>query len=164
MQNDYIMRVIVQFVQALTSIARKRKEGHYKEAAEAVKTASRHYLRTDIDTLFWTHTPDQVVDSFKDFTDHLDTERCVLFADLLCELALIYEAEQKLEDTLHFKIAALHLYAVGIPKEVAFQSPQYFEKVKLLIQELRIQTFSEKVLESLLCYQQFLSTASKIKV
>ncbi len=163
MQNDYIMRVIEQFVQALMLIAQKRKEGNYKEAIEAVKMASRHYLRTDVDTLFWTHTPDQVVDSFKDFTDHLDTERCVLFADLLYELVLIYEAEQKL-DTLCFKTTALHLYAVGIPKEVAFQSPQYFEKVALLTKELKDQTFSEKVLESLRSYEEFLLTAPKTKI
>ena len=71
MQNDYIMRIIEQFVQALMAIAKNRKEGNYKEATEAVKTASRHYLRTDMDLLFLTHTPDQVVDYFKDFTDYI---------------------------------------------------------------------------------------------
>ena len=161
MQNDYIMRIIEQFVQALMAIAKNRKEGNYKEATEAVKTASRHYLRTDMDILFLTHTPDQVVDYFKDFTDYLDTERCVLFADLLCELALIHEAERKLEDSVRFRRIALHLYAIGIPKEVTFQSPQYFEKVAALIGELKEQIFSEKVLEGLRCYEAFLLTISK---
>src|SRR5690242_15983710 len=81
MQKDYIMRIVEQFVQAILSIMRRRKDGQYKEAREQIRTAARYLLRIDIDLLLLFNN-DYVLDHFKDSTNRLDTERCVLGADL----------------------------------------------------------------------------------
>jgi hypothetical protein len=154
--QDYIMRIIEQFVQAIVAIVRRRKAGEYKEARELVRTTGRHLLRTDIDLLLL-HDPDQILDHFKDFSHHLETEKCVLAADLFHELALIEESQQQPAAALRLKILCLHLYTTALPQEEQFQKPPYFEKIASLIAELKDQPLSEKVQQSVRSYEEFLS-------
>lgn len=158
MQKDYIMRIIEQFVQAILSIMRRRKAEDYKEARELVRTTGRYLLRMDIDLLLL-YDPDQILDHFKDFANRLETEKCVLSADLFHELALIEEAEKQPAAALRLKVLCLHLYTTGLPKEQQFQNPQYVEKVAALIEELKDQPLSEKAQLSLRSYEEFFSKA-----
>ena len=127
MQKDYIMRLVEQFVQTIVAIMRRRKSEDYKEARELVRTTARYLLRTDIDLLLLYH-PDQILDHFKDFANRLETEKCVLGADLFYELALIEEAEQQAAMALRLKILSLHLYTTAVPKE-----QQFAEKERLTL-------------------------------
>lgn len=156
MQKDYIMRIVEQFVQALLAIMRRRKAGEYKEAREQVRTTARYLLRTDIDLLLL-YDPDQILDHFKDFSDRLETEKCILGADLFHELALIEEAEKQPAAALRLKMLCLHLYTTALPKEQQFQEPQYFEKVATLIEELKDHPLSEKIQLSLRSYEEFIA-------
>ena len=156
MQKDYIMRIVEQFIQAILSIMRRRKAEDYKEARELVRTTGRYLLRMDIDLLLL-YDPDQILDHFKDFSDHLETEKCVLSADLFRELALIEEAEKQPATALRLKMLCLHLYTTALPKEQQFQKPQYFEKVAALIEELKDQPLSEKIQLSLRSYEEFIA-------
>ena len=85
MQNDYIMRIVERFVQALVAIMCRRKVEDYKEARQLVRTAARYLLKMDIDLLLL-HNPDQILDHFTDCSNCLETEKCVLGADLFHEL------------------------------------------------------------------------------
>lgn len=156
MQQDYIMRIIEQLVQALLAIMRRRKAGEYKEARQQVRIAARYLLRTDIDMLLF-YSDDAILDHFKNFEGQLETERCVLGADLFYELALIEEAEGNHAAALSLKILCLHLYTLAIPKEPQFQETPYFEKVEALTKELQGKPLSEKALKSLHSYEQFVS-------
>lgn len=135
MQKDYIMRIVEQLVQAILAIVRRRKDGEYKEAREQVRTAAHYLLRIDIDLLLL-YTDEYILDHFKDFTNCLETEKCVLGADLFYELALIEEAENQVAKALRLKNLCLYLYTIALPKEQQFQKAQYFEKVAALIEEL----------------------------
>lgn len=135
MQNDYIMRIIEQFIQAIIAIVQRRKSGNYKEALELIQKASRYYLKTGIDMLL-AYSPEQIVDHFKDSETYFDAERCILCADLLYELALINEALQQKEAATGLKATCLHLYQIAIPKEQRFQVPEYLEKISVLTNEL----------------------------
>lgn len=156
MQNDFIMKIVEQIVQAIVTIMRRRKNGQYKEARELVKTTSRYLLRLDIDVLILLH-PDQILDYFRDYTDNIDTERCVLGADLLYELALIEEAELQDAKASRLKLICLYLYATGIPKEIQFQQPQYFERVAKLKEDLKDESLSPNVIGAFESFQEFLS-------
>ena len=156
MQKDYIMRIVEQFVQAILSIMRRRKAEDYKEARELVRTTGRYLLRMDIDLLLL-YDPDQILDHFKDFSNRLEMEKCVLGADLFHELALIEEAEKQPEAALRLKMLCLHLYTTALPKEQQFQKPEYFEKVASLIEELKHQPLSEKIQLSVRFYEEFIA-------
>ncbi len=153
------MRIVEQFVQAILAIMRRRKAGEYKEAREQVRTAARYLLRMDIDLLLL-FNDEHVLDHFKDFANRLDTEKCVLGADLFYELAMIEEAEKQSDRALRLKELCLYLYTVGLPKEVQFQKAQYFEKVSSLIEALRNQPLSEQTLASLRTYNAFMGRCS----
>ncbi len=155
MQKDYIMRIVEQFVQAILAIMHRRKAGEYKEAREQVRTAARYLLRTNIDLLLL-YGNDQIIDHFKDFADRLETEKCVLGADLFHELALIEEAEKRPDEALRLKALCLHLYTTALPKEQQFQKPQYIEKVAALVEELKAQPLSEQIQLSVRAYEEFL--------
>jgi hypothetical protein len=148
------MRIVEQFSQAILAIMQCRKAGDYKEAREQIRITGRHLLRMDIDLLLLYH-PDQILDHFTDIAGRLETQKCVLGADLLYELALIEEALQRSEDALRLKVVCIHLYAAALPKDLQFQKSQYFEKVAALKEELKDQSFSEKVLANLHSYDQF---------
>jgi|JI10StandDraft_1071094.scaffolds.fasta_scaffold01893_7 hypothetical protein len=152
MQQDYIMRIVEQLVQAILAIMQRRKAGEYKEAREQVRTAVRYLLRTDLDLLLL-YDNERILDHFKDFSDRFETEKCVLGADLFYELALIEEAEQQSTNGLRLKELCLYLYSIGIPKELQFQESQHFEKISTLIAELRKQQLSEKAIENLRSFE-----------
>ncbi len=156
MQKDYIMRIVEQFAQAILAIMHRRKAEDYKEARELVRTTGRYLLRMDIDLLLL-YDPDQILDHFKDFSDRLETEKCILGADLFHELALIEEAEKQPGAALRLKMLCLHLYTTALPKEQQFQNPQYVKKVATLIEELENQQLSEKAQTSLRSYEEFLA-------
>jgi len=161
MQKDYIMRIVEQFVQAILSIMRCRKNGEYKEAREQVRTAARYLLRMDIDLLLW-FTDDYLLDHFRDFTNQLDTEKCILGADLFQELTLIEEAENQTAAADRLKILCLYLYATALPKEQQFQKPEYLKKVATLIKELKNKPLSEKVQASVRSYEEFITKMSEM--
>lgn len=157
MQQDYIMRIVEQLVQAILSIMQRRKAGEHKEAREQARTAVRYLLRTDLDLLLL-YDNERILDHFKDFADRFETEKCVLGADLFYELALIEEAEQQSASAMRLKELCLYLYAIGLPKEAQFQEPQHFEKISALIKELRNQQLSEKSIENLHSFDNFIES------
>lgn len=154
MQNDYIMRIIEQFVQAIVAIIQRRKTGKYKESYELIKKASRYYLGIDLDTLLCL-TGQEICDYFRDSENNLNTEKCVLCADLLYELALILEAQQEKEACTNLKMICLYLYTISIPSEPQFQLFQYFEKISLLTEELKHLSLPVYELTNLQSYEEF---------
>ncbi len=155
MPNDYIMRIVQQFIQMLVSIIQKRKAGKHGEAIGEIQTASRAYLRTDLTLLLYCQ-PEQIPDLFRTLTGEIDTERCVLAADLLHELALIRSAEHKTAESLHLKKVCLNLYALALPKEKQFQNAEYFAKADTLAEELKGQSLSENLRKNLQSYRDFI--------
>jgi hypothetical protein len=154
MQNDYIMRIIEQFIQALLSIMQRRKAEDYKEARVLIQTTGRYLLRMDVNLLLL-YDFDQILDHFKDFSDRLETQKCILGADLFYELALIEEAENNLAAALRLKTLCLHLYTIALPKEKQFQEARYFDKVAILIEELNDSLLLDKTQVSLASYRKF---------
>jgi len=151
--QDYIMRMIEQFVQAIVSIMRRRKSGEYQEARKEAQVALRYFLKINTDLLF-VYDSEQILEFLRDFSGHLETEKCVLTADLLYELALVEEAEKSLQMAIHLKRIALHLYVVGIMDQSRFQIPDYFLKIRQLIEELKRESLSEEAIYSLKQYQK----------
>ncbi len=156
MQKDYIMRMVEQFAQAIASIICHRKSENYQEAQVLVQTTGRYLLRMDFNLLLcYNHA--EIMEHFKDFSKCFETEKCVLGADLFYELALIEEAQQRLEAALRLKILSLHLYTIGIPKELQFQESYYFGKISSLIDELKNQRLPEEVRINLRDYEGFIA-------
>lgn len=153
--SDYIMKIIEQFVQAIIRIIKLRKSGHHKEAIAQIQTASRFFLRADLHTLIYC-SPDKILDQFRDLSGEINTQKCVLCADLLYELALVNEASQINADPVHLKTLCLNLYCFAIPKEEQFQTETYFAKVTNLISQLEDHRLSESIMANLRGYQQFL--------
>jgi hypothetical protein len=157
MQKDYILRIIEQFVQALVSIMSSRKDGRYEEALGQIDTASRKYLNSEI-SFFLDLTPDQLVEYFKGNSSHIDTERGIICADLLYELALICEEKRSLNESLSLKIMSLNLYLTIIPEDVDFQVPDYEKKISEILKIINIHSLPKKIQEKILQYQKFSPT------
>ena len=124
MNSDYIIRMIEQFIQAIVAIVKARKAGNYEEAFHQIQNASQRYLQADIIALL-NKTPEQLLEHFKGGTKYFDAEQCIICADLLYETALICEAKQSEDLSLHAKILCLNLYLNAIPKEKRFQTQAY---------------------------------------
>ena len=125
MQHDNLMRKIEQFIQAMIAVVLRRKEGKHKEAVELIQTACRFYLNIELSTLL-TFTPEQMADHFR------NTQKCVMCADLLYELALVSEGQNQREAARQLKNSCLYLYRTAIPLE-----PRHEEKLALLTAELQ---------------------------
>jgi hypothetical protein len=100
-----------------------------------IQSASRYYLQTEIDILL-SYSPEKLVDYFKDAANTLDSEKCVICADLLYEFALICEAKDYKEAAQGIKTSCLHLYKTVVPKEAQFQKKLYLERMAVLVKEL----------------------------
>lgn len=155
MNSDYIIRIIEQFIQTIVAIVKARKAGNYEEAFHQIQNASQRYLHTDISS-FLNKTPDQLLEHFKSGTKYFDAEQCIFCADLLYEIALICEAKQCEDLSLHSKLLSLHLYLNAIPKEKQFQTQAYIERVSDLIKDLESKTIPETVREGIPIYRKVL--------
>lgn len=129
MNSDYIMRIIEQFVKALAAIIRARKAGQHEEAFRQIQITSQDYLKTDILSLLHC-SAEECLSRFRTGNE-IDSERCVICADLLYELALIFDAKQLSADALRLKKLSLQLYQSVIPAE-----PHHLKKIELLAEEL----------------------------
>lgn len=136
-QNDYILRMIEQFAKMIASIILRRKAGDHKGALEQIQTTSRLYLKIELEELI-AHTPEQMVESFRDPKGQLDLVKCVLCADLLLQLTLLSEEKGQKEASLELKKSCLYLYQLAIPKEKQFQTPEYESKITALEMELGV--------------------------
>lgn len=135
MQSDYILRIIEQFIQAIVAIVQRRKAGNYKEAYELIQKTSRYYLKTDIELLLH-YSPDQIINLFRDSTNHLDAPLCICCADLLQELALINEAMKQDKEASRIKSTCLCLYKTAVLENKDCQTSENFEKISILEREL----------------------------
>lgn len=156
MNSDYIIRIIEQFIQAIVAIVKARKAGNYEEAFHQIQNASQRYLQTDI-IAFLNKTPEQLLEHFKSGTKYFDAEQCVFCADLLYETALICEAKQSDDLSLHTKILCLHLYLNAIPKDKQFQTQDYMDKVDGLIKDLECKVIPDSVKEVIPIYRKTLN-------
>lgn len=154
MQQDYILRIIEQLVQAIGAIMRRRKAGEYKEARHQVHTAMRLLLRIDLNLLLL-YDDDYILDHFKDLTKQFETEKCVLGADLFYELALIEVAEKQPEKALRLKELCLHLYAIGLSKEAKLDESMQL-KISTLISDLSNKPLSAKGRSSLIMCEKLI--------
>lgn len=154
MNSDYIIRIIEQFIQAIVAIVTARKAGNYEQAFHQIQIASQRYLKTDITALL-NKTPDQLLEHFKVGAKYLDTEQCVICADLIYEIALICESKQNEDTFTHSKMLCLNLYLNAIPKERQFQTRSYIERVRDLIKDLESKTLPKSMEESILAFQNF---------
>lgn len=160
MNSDYIIRIIEQFIQAIVAIVTARKAGNYEQAFRQIQNASQRYLKTDIKTLL-NKTPDQLLEHFKVGSKYLDTEQCVICADLIYEIALICDSKQSEDVSIHSKMLCLNLYLNAVPKEKQFQTQAYIERVKDLIKDLEDKTLSKSMEASILAFQNLFSEQSK---
>lgn len=128
--NDYVMKMIAQFIRALVEIVRKRKEKNYEEALVQIKAASQFYLGTDVESLL-KYSPDAIVEYFKD-----DPEKSIMAAELIYELALICDANEAQAESTHLKTLSLALFIDAIPKDPQFQAQAYLTKANDLIYSL----------------------------
>lgn len=143
--QDYIMRMIEQFVQAIASVMLRRKAGEYHAARKEAQTALRYFLKINTDLLF-VYDSSQILNFLKDFSDSIEPEKCVVTADLFYELALVEEAEKNLEMAIHLKKTALHLYVEGILASPKFQTKDYLLKTKTLLENLKNTSLSEEII------------------
>ncbi len=132
--KDYIMRMIEQFIQSLVSIIAARKAGKYEEALEYIYLNSQKYLETDISNLI-TKNPDELLNYFRK-GKKLDTDRCLICADLIYEIALISDASQPLAASRRLKILSLHLYENALLADPELRNQSYTAKIARLRDEL----------------------------
>ncbi len=152
MHNDFIMRIIDQFIQALLAIMSARKAGKHDEAFAAIQTASKRYLDTDIESLL-TLSPKQLLEQFQDEQGRIYSERCLICADLIHEVALINDARQSEKASIPLKILCLHLYINALIADEHWRTPDRIEKIDALRKTLVSHNLPQEVQESLQLYR-----------
>ena len=155
MHSDYIMRMIEQFVQALATIVLNRKQKKYDQAIEQIQLASKKFLHSDIITLLQ-YDSKKLVDQFKDTSGRLNTEQCIVCAELFYEFALISNETQRPDVGQHLQMLSLHLYSLAIPLDKQFQVPKYLQKANSLLLENITTNFPEDVQSNISHYKKFL--------
>jgi hypothetical protein len=153
--NDYIMRIIQQFIQALLAIIRARKADNHEQAWQLIQAASRRYLDTEI-LILLKYSPEQLLEHFKN-DGYLDTEKCIFCAELFYELALSSESMNFKEAAERLKTHCLYLFVTAIPDNRAFQDNEYYLKVNSLIEELNGRV-SEPLLKKIAHFQDFMKS------
>jgi hypothetical protein len=129
------MRIVEQFAKALASILTSRKAERYEEARKEIQTASRFYLKMDIEHLSLFNT-DQLAAYFTDLNGKLEADLALFCADLLHETAYLADARGESAEALRLRKLSLHLYSLALQEDPKFQSPDLLEKARDLAESI----------------------------
>lgn len=154
MHNDYILKLIEQFMRSLQVITNRRKTGQYDEALRLIQNASNFYLKIDLFSYLGL-SPEEFINKLKGDDPDLDAQKSLICAELIYEVALIAAVREQNEFASHLKIIALNLYANAIISEIQYDS--YKEKANLLINDLETSAISQSMKDNLHNLKKMLS-------
>lgn len=116
-QRDYVMRITVQFVQALVTVANLRKEKQYEQAEEKLALTSRFYLKLEPELLLMGNEK-WLFDHFTGADGYLQAERCLMAADLLYEQTCILRAKGSPDPQMEKRCLILYEAALPLSEEL----------------------------------------------
>jgi len=132
MQQDYILRIIEQFVQALVAVIRARKAGDYEQALEKIDAVSRRFLQLDLAALL-RYGPQDLAEKFE---REFDGQQAFICAEILHELSVILRAQQLEEGACRVESLCLPLYLMGFLREKTLRTESYRERIDGLLVRL----------------------------
>jgi tetratricopeptide (TPR) repeat protein len=132
--RDYIMRMIAQFVKVLIKLLRLKESKEYETALATIGQTFHQFF--GLSSEFINSAPVGELIALLKVGDILDTDKCVILADLLKEEAEVYEARNNLDESYHRYLKSLNLFLEAFLSGGKTNLSEYFSGIETVADKL----------------------------
>ncbi len=151
-RRDYLMRLIEQFIEALSRLLKLKESENYKEALSVIEQTYRELF--GFDSLFInSFSTDDLIPIIA--TDGIpDVNKCIIIATLLKEEGDVYDAQNQ-ADTSHLRyLKSLDIFLRGFLSEGELKLNDHFYELEKVVNKLGKENLTEDIKKRLSKYYE----------
>ncbi len=152
-RKDYIMRLIEQFSSALMKIILHKETKEYTQALFEIDTAYKTLLGFDPE--FVKAVPEDELVGMMTSGGSIDSNKCIILAELLREEAEIKELENRENDIiLSLYIKSFYIFSEALLSDDRYRQQEYLEKIDKITGKIILYPLPDRIRFSLFCYYE----------
>ena len=139
-RRDYILRMIEEFMQALSRIRSLKQGQHWNEASGELDAELKKLIGDDMRAIARLSETELLARLMQDAPTHALREKTLVLTTLLKEAGDVATGEGRKEDSRECYLKALHLLLDNLGRGEIFDCPEFVPKVELLRESLEAVT------------------------
>ena len=136
-RRDYILRMIQEFMQALSRMRALKQDQRWAEAGEELDVEFKKLIGDGAQSVARLSETDLLARLMRDGPTHLIRNKTFMLATLLTEAADVAAAANREAESRESYLKALHLLLDVLSREEVFECPEFVPKVEMLVAALR---------------------------
>ena len=136
-RRDYILRMIEEFLQALSRMRTLKQGQRWAEAGDELDTEFKKLLGDDVPSVARLSETDLLARLMQDGPTHLVRDKTLMLATLLTEAGDVAAAENREVEGRECYLKALHLLLDVLSRDEVFECPGFAPKVEMLVASLQ---------------------------
>jgi tetratricopeptide (TPR) repeat protein len=136
-RRDYILRMIEEFMQALSRIRSLKQDQRWNEASGELDAELKKLIGDDARAIARLSETELLARLMQDGPTHALREKTLVLTTLLKEAGDVATAEGRKEDSRECYLKTLHLLLDTLARGEIFDCPEFVPKVELLRESLR---------------------------
>lgn len=136
-RRDYIMRMIEEFMQALSRLRSLKQGQRWAEAGEELDAEFKKLVGDGAAAVARLSETELLARLMQDGPTHLVRDKTLMLTTLLTEAGDVAAAENREAESRECYLKALHLLLDVLSRDEVFESPAFVPKVEMLVGALR---------------------------
>lgn len=136
-RRDYILRMIEEFMQALSRLRPLKQGQRWNEASGELDAELKKLIGDDVRAIARLSETELLARLMQDGPTHALREKTLVLTTLLKEAGDVATVEGRREDSRECYLKALHLLLDVLARDEVFECPEFVPKVEMLVAALR---------------------------
>lgn len=136
-RRDYILRMIEEFMQALSRLRALKQGQRWAETGDELDAEFKKLIGDDTQSIARLSETDLLARIMQGGPTHLVRDKTLMLATLLSEAGDVATAENRETEGRECYLKALHLLLDVLARDEAFECPEFVPKVEMLLTALR---------------------------
>lgn len=136
-RRDYILRMIEEFLQALSRLRALKRGQRWNEASEELDAEFKKLVGDGAQAVARLSETDLLARLMQDGPTHLVRDKTLMLTTLLKEAGDVAAAEARAEESRECYLKALHLLLDVLGRGEVFEWPEFVPKVEMLVAALQ---------------------------
>ncbi len=133
LRRDYLLRMIEEFMRALSRLRALKQEERWSEASGELEAQFRQLLGDDLRTVTQLSESDLLARLMREGPTHALRDKIFVLTTLLSEAGDVAAAEARLTESHEFYLKALYLLLEALAREDVFECPAFVPKLDGLL-------------------------------
>lgn len=139
-RRDYILRMIEEFMQALSRMRALKQGQRWAEAGDELDAEFKRLIGDNVQSVARLSETDLLARLMQGGPTHLVRDKTLMLTTLLTEAGDVAMAENREADSRECYLKALHLLLEVLSRDEVFECPEFVPKVEMLVATLKSTT------------------------